>query len=188
MIPWIPGTAGSISPHSLRVTALSPSTSCLLPVQAPPTTPPTRAFQTTGWGVREGKPGATAWDPTSQRLGFALDQLLRGHDLHVSWRGGCSLPVRDRGRRRGQHRDDRRLGERPGISFPLAGWVPEVVPCGRTGAPRSPRRGTDLGACTHTHTHTHPRTHVSSSGTWLRRLQCPVGPGRCHSCSVGRCC
>lgn len=59
-------------------------------------------------------PVLTAWASVS-------DQLLRRHHLRVRRRGGRPLPVCHRGRRRGQHSHDRRLGERPGIPFPLGG-------------------------------------------------------------------
>lgn len=88
--------------------------------------------------LRRVKPLAQALGLSYSPCAFVLDQLLRGHDLRIRRRGGRSLPVRDSGSWAGQPSDDRRLGEPPGISFPLgrqAGGCPRW-----TGAPQSPLR------------------------------------------------
>lgn len=74
-----------------------------------------------------------------------LDQLLRGHHLCIGWRGGHSLPVHNGGGRRGQHTNDRHLGEQPSPSFPPG--ISELVPCRHTGvpSPHPPGHGEVLG-------------------------------------------
>lgn len=82
-----------------------------------------------------------------------LDQLLRGHHLCIGWRGGHSLPVHNGGGRRGQHTNDRHLGEycgAAGAAAPPAGrlWHLRLrLPGADTGvALPGPRRCSEIPA------------------------------------------